>query len=145
MSAADAFTLLNVVVLPWWGVWLAAPRSELARRLAAHGAIFAALAAVYAGLLAFALASAGGAGFGYEGMRAALGTPAGFLAGWTHYLVFDLFVGAWILRESARLDLEPRPFLVFALLVGPIGLGAFLLRRGWRLRSLGGLGERDLA
>jgi hypothetical protein len=144
LSPQLAFSLLNVVVLPWWGLWLVAPRSTWATRAASHGAVFLALCGVYAALIAAAIGSGGLAGADYDAMRSALGTPLGFLAGWTHYLVFDLFVGAWILRESLRLDVEPRAYLLFALLLGPIGLGAFLVRRSLRLRSLGQLGARDL-
>jgi hypothetical protein len=145
VSAEWAFRLLNLAVLPWWILWFVAPRSQLAARAASHGAVFVAGSALYAVLLATALASGGGGGLDFEGLRAGLGAPRGFLAGWTHYLVFDLFVGAWILREARRLGLEPRPYLVFGLLVGPIGLGAFLVRRWARLRTLGQIGESDLA
>jgi hypothetical protein len=144
VTPETAFTALNALVLPWWALWLLAPRSRLALRAASHGAVFIGLALCYALLLGAAVATGGPAGFDFESLRAGLGTPLGFLAGWTHYLVFDLFVGAWILREARRLEVEPRPFLLFALLAGPIGLGAFLLRRAWRLRSFGGLGETDL-
>jgi hypothetical protein len=144
LDAERAFTLLNLVVLPWWAVWLVAPRSRWASRAAAHGAVFVALAAVYTALLVATFASGGVGGFGFESMRAGLATPVGFLAGWTHYLCFDLFVGAWILRESGRLDVEPRPYLFFALMAGPLGLGAFLVRRAARLRDMGQIGETDL-
>jgi hypothetical protein len=144
VSAELGFQLLNLCVLPWWGVWLAAPRSRWALGLASHAGVFLLLGAVYGVLLAAALASGDAAGFGFDALRTGLGAPLGFLAGWTHYLVFDLFVGAWIVRESRRLAVEPRPYLLFALLAGPIGLGAFLLRRVMRLRSLGDLGRTDL-
>lgn len=140
-----AFSLLNLLVLPWWGLWLVAPRSSWSLRAASHGGIFLCLSLAYAGLVAAALAHEAPAGPGYEGLRAGLSAPLGFLAGWTHYLVFDLFVGAWILRESLRLDVGPRPYLLFTLLVGPVGLGAFLLRRTLRLRSIGQIGATDLA
>lgn len=142
---ALVFQLLNLSVLPWWAVWLVAPRSALAGVLASHAAIFIALAVLYATLLGLALASGELAGLDYAGVRAGLASPLGFLAGWTHYLCFDLFCGAWIVREARRLSLEARPHLVFALLAGPIGLGTFLARRALHLRSLGRLGEVDLA
>jgi hypothetical protein len=144
MDAERAFQLLNLSVLPWWGIWLAAPRSALARAAASHTAVFLGLCGVYAALLAAALAGGGGQGLDFDALRAALAQPTGFLAGWTHYLVFDLFVGAWILREAGRLGVEPRPYLLLALLAGPIGLGAFLVRRSLRLRTLAQLGETDL-
>jgi len=144
VSAELAFQLLNAVVLPWWAVWLVAPRSRWAARLAGHGAIFIALGLVYTGLLGAALSTGGGQGFDFDGLRAALSSPVGFLAGWTHYLAFDLFVGAWILREAGRLDLEPRPYFFFTLMAGPLGLMSFLVRRSLRLRSAGQLGRTDL-
>lgn len=144
MSAELGFQLLNAVVLPWWAVWLVAPRSRWAARLASHGGVFVVLGLVYAALLGAALSGGAGQGFDFDGLRGALSQPLGFLAGWTHYLAFDLFVGAWIVRESARLAVEPRPYLFFTLMAGPVGLLSFLVRRLLRLRSLGQLGERDL-
>jgi len=144
VDAALAFRLLNLAVLPWWGVWLAAPRSRWALRAASHSGIFLGLSALYTGLLVAALREAGGPGLDFDALRGLLSSPLGFLAGWTHTLAFDLFVGAWILREARRLGVEPRPYLVFALLAGPVGLGAFLARRGLRLRRIGQLGEADL-
>jgi len=107
--------------------------------------VFLGLASTYAVLLVAALATGPEGGFDYEGIRAALQWPVGFLAGWTHYLAFDLFVGAWIVRESRRIGVGPRIFLFFTLMAGPIGLGSFLVRRWWRLRSLGQIGDPDLA
>jgi len=145
MSAARLFQLFNLVVLPWWVVFLAAPRSQLAGRAASHSAIFIGLCLLYAVLLGTAVAARGGeGGFDFDGLRAALGTSRGFLAGWTHYLTFDLFIGAWIVRESRRLDVEPRPYLLLTLVAGPIGLGGFLFRRWLQLRTLGQLGDQDL-
>ena len=104
MDAERAFTLLSLVVLPWWAVWIVAPRSRWAQRAASHGAVFVALAAVYTALLGATFASSEVAVFDFESMRTGLSQPVGFLAGWTHYLCFDLFVGAWILRESQTID-----------------------------------------
>jgi hypothetical protein len=149
MDTADAFGVLNALVLPWWGVWLAVPRSRLAARLAGHTAVFLALGGVYLALMLSAVAD-GSLGIGavsldFDSLRAGLAGPRAFLAGWTHYLAFDLFCGAWIVREARRLDVAPRIELFFTLVTGPIGLALFLARRAWRLRTLGQLGEVDLA
>jgi hypothetical protein len=142
MDAELAFRLLNLSVMPWWGTWIVAPRSQAAQMLASHAGIFVALSAVYLAGFASVLATDGlSGGLDFEGLRAGLSTPGGFLTGWTHYLIFDLFIGAWILRESARIAVEPRVFLFLTLMVGPIGLGSFLLRRALRLGRFGGLGD----
>jgi hypothetical protein len=59
------------------------------------------------------------------------------LAGWMHYLAFDLFIGAWILRDARRAGFAHwvvLPILPFVFLVGPAGFVAYLtlklLRRG---------------
>ena len=59
-------------------------------------------------------------------------SPVSMLAGWTHYLVFDLFVGAWIVRDGIRRNISAivrAPCLVFTFMFGPIGLALYLLVR----------------
>ncbi|WP_315834655.1 abscisic acid-deficient protein Aba4 family protein [Bradyrhizobium prioriisuperbiae] len=54
------------------------------------------------------------------------------VAGWLHYLAFDLFVGAWIVHESAQLRVAPIvivPCLLLTSLAGPAGLLLFLMVR----------------
>jgi hypothetical protein len=64
--------------------------------------------------------------------------PAVFVVAWVHYLAFDLFIGAWIVRDAQRLGLYhmaviPSLFLTFAF--GPIGLLVYYqLRWYWGRR-----------
>ena len=47
------------------------------------------------------------------------------LAGWIHYLGFDLFIGAWEVRDAARNQIPHLvviPCLVMTFMLGPIGL-----------------------
>jgi hypothetical protein len=75
------------------------------------------------------------------GVMALFSHPVGVLTGWSHFIVFDLFIGAWIARDSARLGLShlgTLPSLVLTLIFGPLGLLVHLLRRvvlghGWSL------------
>jgi hypothetical protein len=65
--------------------------------------------------------------------------PAVALAGWVHYLAFDLFVGAWITR-TARAERIPHllilPCLMLTLLFGPAGFLAFIgLRAAFAARA----------
>jgi Domain of unknown function (DUF4281) len=59
-------------------------------------------------------------------------TPGIALAGWVHYLAFDLFIGAWITR-SARTEGIPHllvlPCLLLTFLFGPAGFLAFTALR----------------
>jgi len=54
------------------------------------------------------------------------------LAGWVHYLAFDLFVGSWEARDalSHRIPhLAVIPCLLLTFLFGPAGLLLYLLLR----------------
>ncbi|MEP3197100.1 MAG: ABA4-like family protein [Lentilitoribacter sp.] len=67
------------------------------------------------------------------------------MAGWLHYLAFDLFMGAWIVREARKASISHWfivPILPFTLLFGQIGYvlflalkSALLLRRDQSLLS----------
>ena len=42
-----------------------------------------------------------------DGVVALFGVRQAIFVGWVHYLVFDLFVGAWIARDAGRLGRCP--------------------------------------
>ena len=55
------------------------------------------------------------------------------LAGWIHYLCFDLFIGAWEVRDAQRHGIPHLvviPCLIMTFMLGPMGLLAY-----WAVRS----------
>ena len=55
------------------------------------------------------------------------------LAGWVHYLAFDLFIGSWQVRDARRNRVPfvaVVPCLVLTFLFGPIGLLLYLIVAG---------------
>ena len=76
-----------------------------------------------------------------DGVAAIFESRQTVAAAWIHYLIFDLFVGAWITRDARRRGvphLAAVPFLALTLLFGPVGLLGYLALRGartgrWRL------------
>lgn len=107
-------------------------RSPLLRDRIAGFAIPLALATLYTAIVAIRWWSAEG-GFGSLADVAALfGSPWILLAGWVHYLAYDLFVGAWIARDADRRG-APRwlliPVLPLAFLFGPAGFLAWIMIR----------------
>src|SRR5690606_6474254 len=60
------------------------------------------------------------------------------LAGWVHYLAFDLFVGAWIAERADDAGISriiQAPSLAATFLFGPVGLLVYLmLEAGTALR-----------
>ena len=131
MGLEKLFSLAGDVVAPIWLLLVFVPRWRWTQRLATFVAPLL-IAALYIWLLAHARAPAG-AGFGSLAAVALLfSSPAALLAGWVHYLAFDLFTGAWEARDAQRLSISPwlvAPCLVLTFLFGPVGLALYLLLR----------------
>ena len=73
--------------------------------------------------------------------------PELLLAGWIHYLAFDLFIGAWEIRDSQRHGIPHLlmiPCLVMTFMLGPIGLLFYFAIRTAKTRALK-LEERMIA
>ncbi len=131
------FRIANATALAGW---LALALFPLAPRLSTvvAFAIPAALSLLYTALvLTFRAGAEGGFGALPDVMRL-FDDPGIALAGWVHYLAFDMLVGLWIAR-SARARGIPHlavlPCLALTFLFGPAGVLAFLilglsLRRG---------------
>ncbi|WP_187968175.1 ABA4-like family protein [Aquibium microcysteis] len=115
--------------------WLALLASPLVPRLAdaiAVQAIPLTLSVAYAGLI-LAFWTSGEGGFdSLDNVARLFETRELLLAGWLHYLAFDLFVGAWIVR-TARSEAVPfwmvLPCLPATFLFGPAGYLAFAMIR----------------
>ena len=133
------FSLAGMVVTPCWILIAAAPKWKWSQRLATFVAPLL-IAAVYAWLV-LGHAWPGGGGFGSLAQVAVLfSSPYALLAGWIHYLAFDLFTAAWESRDAARLGISRwivLPCLVLTFLFGPMGLAIYLLTKLAMRKSLG--------
>ena len=60
------------------------------------------------------------------------------LAGWVHYLAFDLFIGSWEVRDAAKHGIRHwivLPALLLTFMFGPIGLLLYLAIRTVAIRT----------
>lgn len=133
MDPARLFPVLNLLPLPIWLVWVAAPTSSLARRLARSLWPVGVLAALYVVFLAIALAGGGldPAGFGsLAGVMRLFDDEWATVTGWTHYVCFDLFVARWIMNDAPDAGYWLAPILLLTLMFGPAGLLCYLAVRG---------------
>ena len=125
------FAAAGRLVLPCWLLLLFVPHWRWTQRLATFVAPLL-LAALYLWLLLHAHPPVG-AGFSTLAAVALLfQSPQALLAGWLHYLAFDLFTGAWITRDALALRISRwfvAPCLILTFLFGPVGLAAYLLLR----------------
>jgi hypothetical protein len=133
MNLETLFQVVNTGVLPFWLLLVAAPRWVWTQRLVHSVAIPVLYGVLYVVMLTTAPAAPEGASMGsLTGVVALLSRPETAFAGWVHYLVFDLFVGAWIARDAARRGIHHGfvvPCLVFTLMLGPSGLLLYAVLR----------------
>ncbi len=113
---------LTLVVSPLFGRF-----RGLAARIAGFGVPLL-IAIVYSVLIIRHFPGAEG-GFGsINAVRTLFQSDPLLVAGWIHYLAFDLFVGGWIVRDAQARGIAHwlvLPFLPLTFLFGPMGLLAY--------------------
>ncbi len=135
MTPDTLFQIANPVALLGWIALALSPLAPVWADRVAGYAIPLILAVAYTALI-LTWWSTGSGGFDtLPHVMDLFKTPGKALAGWIHYLAFDLFIGAWITR-TARAHGIPHwmvlPCLVLTFLFGPIGLLAFFALRAAR-------------
>ncbi len=137
MTIEQLFSLSNTLALLGWIVLLASPIIPRAAQIASGMVIPGLLSILYAGLILAFWSRAEGNFESLAGVMQLFTFKEAALAGWVHYLAFDMFLGAWEVRTAKK---ESIPFylvipcLVLTFLFGPIG---FLLFTGLRASRYG--------
>lgn len=131
MPLETIFSLCSGLAMIGWLGLVVVPKSEVTRHLYPSVVTPVMLGLVYTYLMvSFQGEVPAEGGFGtLEAVKALFGVDALLLAGWIHYLAFDLFVGAWIVRDSQTHQINHfliLPCLFFTLMAGPLGLMLYL-------------------
>lgn len=118
------FRVANLAAMAGWIALIFLPRWASLRAGLRFGLI-AALAVAYTALAFVHFSSAPGGGFSsLAGVAALFAQPPVLLAGWIHYLAFDLFVGTWIAERADARGLSrfiQAPILAATFMLGPLG------------------------
>jgi hypothetical protein len=139
MSADQIFAICNSVALLGWILLAIAGRSRWASHLTTGVVVPLLLAVAYLVLLLSHWGETKG-GFGTLNEVAALFSNRWvLLAGWIHYLCFDLFIGSWEVRDAKAHGISHWlviPCLFFTFMFGPVGLLLYFILRTVRTRTL---------
>ena len=133
MSLDQGFSLANNLALMGWMALVCLPRWSALVAALKFGLI-GLLSIAYVALIMVYFFRVEGGGFGsLAEVRQLLLSDGGLLAGWIHYLAFDLFIGIWIAEKADRVQLNrlvQAPILISTFLFGPLGLLMFYFIRG---------------
>lgn len=133
------FSLCGMLAMLGWAGLILLPRWHVTRDWLAPVVAPLLIAAVYAWLMAsFTDRAPENGGFGSLAQVAELFTvPELLLAGWIHYLAFDLFVGAWEVKDAQAQGVHHLlviPCLIATFMAGPAGLLLY-----WIIRTINGV------
>ena len=127
------FSVMNSAALLGWLVLIAAPRGWRPLALLPRYAIPAAISVLYVALIGAYFASAGG-GFGsIAEVRRLFDSDPVLVAGWGHYLAFDLLIGTMLAERLGRAGvgrLLQAPVLGMTFMFGPAGWLLGLITEG---------------
>lgn len=133
MTPEQLFSLVNALALLSWIALAALPRVRWIAHTLTAVWVPALFGAIYLVLIATHIGSSDGGFSTLAGVAALFTDPWLLLAGWIHYLAFDLFVGSWEVRDAQERGVSHWlvvPCLALTFLFGPIG---FLAYRAVRL------------
>jgi hypothetical protein len=132
MEPQTLFAIAGYLILPGWLLLIFAPRWNYSARLINAVTIPMLLAVLYIWLAVFHLKGSEGGFNSLEQVRLLFQNPYLLLAGWIHYLAFDLFIGSWEVRDAKRLKiphLATVPCLLLTFFFGPAGLFCYMMLR----------------
>lgn len=134
MSYDALFSYSGNIVMIGWLLLILVPNWKYTRPIVQYGIISILLSFLYAYLVF--LAPGGGMDFeafgSLKGVMGLFTDPKVALAGWVHYLAFDLWVGSWEVGDAQKRGINRwlvLPCLFFTFMLGPVGLLLYLILR----------------
>lgn len=139
MQAAEIFSICNTVILSGWLLLIFMPNGKYTQTIILNG-LLVLFAAVYTYMILKDIGHFNPDSFSnLANVKALFQNDDAVAAGWIHYLAFDLFTGAYIVRKSRQIGLSRVWYtltLPFTFMFGPMGYLLFFICKTIKTRSL---------
>lgn len=130
MTPSEVFSIANLIAMPMWALMVFLPKWKITNFLIDTKLIPIILSIIYLIYIVISLMQGGGMDFSsLQSVMKLFTSEHAVLAGWVHYLVFDLLVGMWIINENKKLGIHHLlivPCLLASFMLGPIGFLLFV-------------------
>ena len=121
------FNICNITILVVWTAILFFPRTSFSKLLISFPWIPLGISFLY---IYFIIIAGGLADADFSSLDGIVSlfkkaTPESAAAGWLHYLAFDFWVAAWIIRHSQKHEIKHIFIIVpllFTFMMGPVGI-----------------------
>jgi len=138
MDLEQIFSIATLLAVIGWLILVILPRNQSAK--IAGGLVVPLILSVgYFALIAQYFRGAEGGFSSLADVATLFQKQELLLAGWIHYLAFDLFIGGWEIRDAQRHGIPHLvviPCLVMTFMLGPIGLLFYFAIRTAKTRAL---------
>jgi len=135
MSDAQLFQIANTgALLSWIALAVQPKRVAPIMRFLVPGV----LAVLYLWAIATSLPNAQGGFDSLEHVKQLFTSDRAVLAGWVHYLAFDLFIGCWEVLDAQKRGVRfvfVLPCLALTFMLGPVGLLLYFAMRAFLSRT----------
>jgi hypothetical protein len=132
MRPEKVFRIVNLIAIFPWLFMMVLPKTDITKTIINSSIFPLGLALVYAYYIFTTFGKSGGNFMTLQGVEKLFSKREVLLAGWVHYLVFDLFVGAWEWRDALQHDISQwilAPCLILTLMFGPVGYLVYFIIR----------------
>ena len=132
MKAEQFFSIASTIAMLSWIVLVIAPRWIVTRKIILSGVIPLLLSVAYLILIILFFGKSEGGFDSLANVMKLFTNEWVVLAGWIHYLAFDLFVGTWEVKDAQEKSISHWfviPCLVLTFLLGPIGFLLYSILR----------------
>lgn len=132
MRPEKVFRIVNLIAIFPWLLMMILPKADITKSIINSNIFPLGLALVYAFYIAMTFGKSGGSFMTLAGVEKLFSKREVLLAGWVHYLVFDLFVGAWEWRDALQHDISQWILtlcLVMTSMFGPVGYLVYFVVR----------------
>ena len=130
MTPTDVFSMANLMVVPMWILMIFLPHWKVTQFLMDYRLIPIALSVIYAIYIIQSILNGGAMDFGsLSSVMELFIEEKAVLAGWIHYLAFDLLIGMWLLDQNKVLGINHLiivPCLLLTFMLGPVGFLLFI-------------------
>jgi hypothetical protein len=132
LNPEGVFKIANSLAMLGWICLIVLGRKRVVSGLVTGVAIPLLFGVLYTCLLAAHAGETGGGFNSLAGVALLFSNPWFLLAGWVHYLAFDLFIGSWEVRDAAAHGISHWvviPCLILTFMLGPVGLLLYFVLR----------------